>query len=86
MKVRALRGVCIGVDRHLSAGDTADLDPATGKFLVVIKAVEEVAEPLPPQADESPPATAEASSENSPDASGDLESKSMPAKPGKKEK
>lgn len=40
MKYRALRGVCIGVGRHLSAGDTADLDAATGQFLVSIRAVE----------------------------------------------
>jgi hypothetical protein len=42
MKVRALRGVCVGVDRHLVAGDTADLDPAQVAFLVGIGAVEVV--------------------------------------------
>ena len=40
--VRALRGVCIGVDRHLKAGDTADLDAATTVYLVGIGAVERV--------------------------------------------
>lgn len=45
MSYRALRGVCIGVDRHLKAGDTADLDPATGKFLASIGAVEEFQPP-----------------------------------------
>lgn len=42
MKVKALRGVCIGVDRHLTAGDTADLDPGLVTYLVNIKAVEAV--------------------------------------------
>lgn len=41
MKVTALRGVCIGIDQHLKAGDIADLDPATGKYLVSIGAVKE---------------------------------------------
>lgn len=44
MKVKALRGVCIGVDRNLNTGDTADLDPATVQFLTSIGAVERVAE------------------------------------------
>jgi hypothetical protein len=42
VRVRALRGVCVGVDRHLSAGDVTDLEPATVPFLVSIKAVEVV--------------------------------------------
>jgi len=42
MKVRALRGVCVGVDRHLKAGDTDDLDASTVQFLVSIGAVEVV--------------------------------------------
>lgn len=49
MKIRARRGVCIGVDRHLRAGDSADLDPAMVTFLVGIGAVEHVIdEPAPP--------------------------------------
>jgi hypothetical protein len=44
MKVRAKRGVCVGPGRHLTAGDTADLDPATVTFLVSIDAVERVAD------------------------------------------
>lgn len=40
MKVRALRGVCVGVDHHLVVDDIADLDPAQVPFLVSIKAVE----------------------------------------------
>jgi len=50
MKVRACRGVCIGVDRHLKAGDLADLDAAQVTFLVGIGAVEVVpveSEPKP---------------------------------------
>lgn len=42
MKIRARRGVCIGVDRHLQAGDLADLDAAQVTFLVGIGAVEVV--------------------------------------------
>lgn len=43
MKVRALRGVCVGVGRHLGVGDPPiELDAATSQFLVSIKAVEEV--------------------------------------------
>lgn len=42
MKIRARRGVCIGVDRHLKAGDLADLDAAQVTFLVGIGAVEVV--------------------------------------------
>ena len=40
MKVRAIRGVCVGVDHHLVPDDVADLDPAQVPFLVSIKAVE----------------------------------------------
>lgn len=40
MKVRALRGVCIGVDRNLKPGDTADLEAAQVEFLANIGAVE----------------------------------------------
>lgn len=48
MKVRALRGVCIGVDRHLKPGDIADVDAGTLTFLVGIRAVEVVPdEPKP---------------------------------------
>lgn len=52
MKVRALRGVCIGVNRDLALDDEAELDPATGKFLVSIGAVEEVKPPPPAPAPE----------------------------------
>lgn len=54
MQVRSLRGVCIGVDRHLKPGDSADLDAATVQFLVSIGAVERVAD-APPPADEPKP-------------------------------
>lgn len=53
MKVKALRGVCIGVNRHLAAGDIEDLEPALVTFLVGIKAVEVVKE-KPPKAVEPP--------------------------------
>ena len=48
MKIKARRGVCIGVDRHLKAGDLADLDAAQVTFLVGIGAVEVV--PAEPEA------------------------------------
>lgn len=63
MKVRALRGVCIGVDRNLAVGNEAELDPATGKFLASIGAVEEVKPPPPAPAPE--PIKPETSSEKS---------------------
>ncbi len=51
MRIRALRGVCIGVERHLKAGDLADLDPAMVTYLISIKAVEPFIEaPIPAQA------------------------------------
>lgn len=54
MKVRALRGVCVGVDQHLGAGDTADLDAAQVQFLVSIGAVEKVPDPPPAEASPQP--------------------------------
>lgn len=71
MLIRALRGVCIGVERHLVVGDAADLDPATGNYLINIGAVEEVKpETVAPKADpvDEPP------------------SDSAPVKTGKKER
>jgi hypothetical protein len=47
MKVRALRGVCIGVERHLALGETADLEAPTAAYLVSIGAVAPVADPVP---------------------------------------
>lgn len=55
MKIRARRGVCIGVDRHLVAGDLADLETAQVTFLVGIGAVECVVEapaPVPQDTEE----------------------------------
>jgi hypothetical protein len=56
MRVRALRGVCIGVARHLKPGDIEDLEPALVTYLVGIGAVEAVpAEPEPkPEAKPAP--------------------------------
>lgn len=54
MKVRALRGVCVGIERHLVAGDVADVDDASVTFLVSIKAVELVKDEPPPVVDETP--------------------------------
>jgi hypothetical protein len=52
VKVRALRGVCVGVEQHLAAGAIADLDAAQVPFLVSIGAVERVPDepiqPIPP--------------------------------------
>lgn len=50
MSYRACRGVCIGVDRHLKAGDPvpSEVDAATLQFLRSIAAVESVPdEPAP---------------------------------------
>jgi hypothetical protein len=52
MRVRALRGVCIGVGRHLQPGDTEDLDDATVQFLVSIGAVEPVKDAPAPVVEE----------------------------------
>lgn len=52
MKIKARRGVCIGVDRHLQAGDLADLDAAQVQFLVSIGAVEVVPDEDTKQAEE----------------------------------
>lgn len=48
MLVRALRGVCIGIARHLAPGETADLDAAQVQFLAGIGAVERVPDEPPP--------------------------------------
>jgi len=45
MKVIAKRGVCVGVNKHLKPGESADLDAQTVTFLVSIGAVEVEAEP-----------------------------------------
>lgn len=95
MRVRALRGVCIGVERHLAAGDVADLEPAQVTFLSSIGAVEAVKDdPPPPAAEEAPvetpSETEEGAEESDPAPSTDEtappESKSKPGKAGKKEK
>jgi hypothetical protein len=57
MKVKALRGVCIGVNRNLVSGESADLDPATVQFLINIGAVAlDVEEPPVPEAPANEPA------------------------------
>lgn len=57
---RALRGVCIGVDKHLVPGaPPVEIDPSTARFLVSIGAVEaapdEEAEPAKPTATDPTP-------------------------------
>jgi hypothetical protein len=66
---RAVRGVCIGVDRNLSPGDLVpdDLTAAEVQFLTSIGAIEKV-EPPPAAPAEAPAPTPEAKA---------------PAKPGK---
>jgi len=44
MNVRAVRGVCVGVGRHLEPGDVQDVDASLAKFLLGIGAVEKVAD------------------------------------------
>lgn len=50
MKVRALRGVCVGVERHLKPGDVTDVDDGIVTYLVSIKAVEVVKDEAAPAA------------------------------------
>jgi hypothetical protein len=54
MRVRALRGVCIGVDRHLKPGDIEDLEPALVTYLVGIGAVEPVKDDPKPEVKPAP--------------------------------
>jgi hypothetical protein len=81
MSHKATRGVCIGVDRHLVAGDVVppSVDPATLRFLLSIKAVAEIKE----EAQESQP-TPELTDESSEDSA--AESTSEARKRAKKEK
>lgn len=67
VKIKALRGLCLGVDRHLLPGEAGEVDAATSKWLVHIKAVEIIEEapakeepaPAPePSAPPAPPASA----------------------------
>lgn len=81
MKVRALRGVCIGVDKHLVPGDTADLPAAEVQFLASIGAVEQVPDEPPPEQGEPIVAAPQA-----PDADPAESETATPAKAGKKEK
>jgi hypothetical protein len=46
--IKVLRGVCIGVDRHIVVGQTPpDLEPALVNYLLSIQAIEVVDDPLP---------------------------------------
>jgi len=79
MKVKATRGVCIGVGRHMAAGDVEDLEPALVTYLVGIGAVERVPdEPPKPDPVVAEPVKTEPPKDESP--------KSAPAKSGGKEK
>jgi hypothetical protein len=92
MKVKALRGVCIGVDRHLIAGDVVDLEPGLVTFLSGIGAVAIV--PVEPPKPDAP--SAQATGQTTPqtqdqsaefkDPPADTKPDSPPAKSGKKEK
>jgi hypothetical protein len=53
VRVKALRGVCIGVDRHLAAGDVEPMDAALATYLAGIGAVE-VLKDAAPVSDEVP--------------------------------
>lgn len=57
MKVRALRGVCIGPGRHLLPGECADLDAATAQYLASIAAVESVVDAASPGQGDTPTET-----------------------------
>jgi len=78
MRIRARRGVCVGVDKHLQVGEEADLDGAMVTYLVGIGAVEVVPD--------LPPAPAAEVADESGQKSMDLDPKPSPGKSGKKEK
>jgi hypothetical protein len=87
---RALRGVCIGPERHVGPEDEPfALDKGTATFLVSIGAVEEVpaapapAAPPAPEPAAAPPAQQAAKPADAP---APAASEPAPAKPGKKEK
>jgi hypothetical protein len=54
MKVRALRGVCVGVERHLRPGDVADMDAAHVSSFSSIGASRNSASPGTPAVDPKP--------------------------------
>lgn len=81
MKVRALRGVCVGPGRDLAPLDEVDVDAQTAQYLVSIGAVERVEEPKPAAA----PAAALPAPEPVSEVVA-LDPEPTPAKPGKKEK
>lgn len=60
MKAKAIRGVCIGPERHLAVGDVADLEPQLVSYLASIGAVVPLADeqPMPDQAQPEKPAKA----------------------------
>lgn len=92
MKIKARRGVCIGVDRHLKAGDLADLDAAQVTFLVGIGAVEVVQDEPKAEPVLVPDEAATAAPSGGSEAGGDSKQESMkldtkaPAEPDKKKK
>jgi hypothetical protein len=53
-KVKAKRGVCIGVEKNLAVGETAEVDQASAQFLVSIGAVELVQDEPAPATDPKP--------------------------------
>ena len=91
-RYRALRGVCIGPERHLLPTDApVELDAGTARFLVGIGAVELVADapaPADPPAPEPAPSPAlvQAPAASTADAPAPAAPEPAPAKPAKKEK
>jgi hypothetical protein len=77
--------VFVSVSSGISPQAIADLDPATGKYLASLKAVEAVEEPSPPvESGEPKSETAPAAApSNSSEPQGELDKKSTPAKAGK---
>jgi hypothetical protein len=72
MKVKALRGVCNGVNSHLEAGKEYDLNESTARWFAAIGAVELVPDPIV-----EPKLDAKAH---------ETDAKHTPGHPGKKEK
>lgn len=44
MRIRAIRGVCIGSERHLKPDEEVTIDEATARYLIAIGAVAAVVE------------------------------------------
>jgi hypothetical protein len=49
MRIRGLRGVCIGPERHLKKDETIDVEPALANYLISIGAAAAAPNEPPPE-------------------------------------